>query len=228
MILKASYIGLSILMILIMMIIFIKTKRKVEGASPSVLYLIVPIALWLVYLGVLSYQEILFDASFPKFPLFLFLPFFLFTMVFYVKFRNNEFIQSIPLHWTAFYQAFRVPVELILFGTFLTEIIPVDATFEGANFDILVGISGIFIGVLIYKTGMKYKLLLKIWNTLGIVMVLIVGVVIGVSMFKPEILGYSEIQLHPDFLTMPYLLIPGFLAPSAIFIHVVSFIQLRR
>ena len=68
----------------------------------------------------------------------------------------------------------------------------------------------------------------KIWNILGIIMVGIVGFVIATSTYFPSIWGSEAPLVSLDFFRYPYILIPGFLAPTAIFIHVVSLIQLRK
>ena len=142
---------------------------------------------------VLSYFDVL--ASYdmpPRFPLFLIGPFFSFCIYFVVRYKNNLFIQSIPLHWTAFYQSFRVPVELLLLYTFYKGIVPIEATFEGHNFDIVMGVLALLVGILILKTGRQYKLFLKVWNVVGIAMVLIVAITIVTCIYQPHIWGYSE------------------------------------
>lgn len=231
--LELSYILLSIIMV--SLIIFghficgFRFYQSKEIARNKTLKVALFLAMVLLYLSTLSYFNILttFDMP-PRFPIFLVVPFLSFCIYFYLKNKQNAFIQSIPLHWTAFYQTFRIFVETILLYTFYKGIIPVEATFEGYNFDILWGITAIPIGFLILKTERKYLRLIRAWNVVGIFMILAVAITIGLSFYAPEVIGYNEPATKFAFLKMPYLLIAGFLAPSAIFIHIVSLIQLNK
>lgn len=182
-----------------------------------------------IYLAILSFSEVLLDFGLPpRFPIFLVIPLLLFCIYFYNKNKNNKFIQFIPLHWTAFYQSFRVIVEFLILYTFFKGIMPIEATFEGYNFDIIMGISAIPIGILIYKTDRKYKTLLRVWNIIGILMILFVAAIVATNFYQPQIWGYTEPSVKIEFMQLPYLLLAGFLAPSAIFIHIVSLIQLNK
>jgi len=231
--LEINYVLLSLTMIIIIIVghymagkNYFDDKKKLNSNTTKVALFLVGL---IGYLAILSFTKVLTDFGLPpRFPIFLVIPLLLFCIYFYIKNRNNEFIQSIPLHWTAFYQSFRILVEFLILYTFMKGIMPVEATFEGYNFDIIMGISAIPIGLLIYKTGHKYKTLLRIWNIVGILMVLFVAVIIATNTYQPQIWGLTEPSVKTEFMQMPYLLLAGFLAPSAIFIHIISLIQLNK
>ena len=73
-------------------------------------------------------------------------------------------LQKTGLHLPVFLQSFRIIVELLIYGAFLEGVFPQRATFEGLNFDILVGISAPVIGWLILKKRIGFKKGLLIWN----------------------------------------------------------------
>jgi len=231
--LEISYILLSLLMAILIIVgnymvgkNFFDDKRKLNSNTIKVILFLVGLT---AYLSILSFTKVLTDFGLPpRFPIFLVIPLLSFCIYFYIKNRNNEFIQSIPLHWTAFYQSFRILVEVLILYTFLKGIMPKEATFEGLNFDIVMGISALPIGFLIYKTGRKYKTFLRIWNIVGILMVLFVALIVATNVYQPQIWGYTEPSVKKEFMQLPYLLLPGFLAPSAIFIHLISLIQLNK
>ena len=205
---------------------FLKDRQKAFNQTSKIALIFSGI---LLYLFILSNEELLTDYGMPpRFPIFLVIPLFTFFIFFYFKNKQNAFIQSIPLHWTVFYQTFRIIAELLLLSTFLKGLIPVEATFEGLNFGIAIGITAIPLGYLVYRTGHKYKKLLQAWNIIGIVMILIVASVIATNIYQPQIWGYDQPSVDTTFLQLPYLFIPGFLAPSAIFIHLVTLIQLNK
>ena len=56
--------------------------------------------------------------------------------------KLRPLILEIPPAWIHHLQAFRIGIEFILLGLFLENVIPVQMTFEGYNFDILSGILG--------------------------------------------------------------------------------------
>jgi len=231
--LEISYVLLSLLMAIIIIAgcykagkNYFEDKRKLNSNTTKVALFLVGL---IAYLSILSFTKLLTDFGFPpRFPIFLVIPLLVFSIYFYFKNRNNGFIQSIPLHWTAFYQSFRILVEFLILYTFLKGIMPKEATFEGYNFDIIMGITALPIGLLIYKTGRKYKTLLRVWNVVGILMVLFVAIIVAISTYQPQILGYTEPTVKIEFMQLPYLLLAGFLAPSAIFIHLISLIQLNK
>jgi hypothetical protein len=105
-------------------------------------------------------------------------------------------------------------------------ITPETASFEGINFDVLMGITAPIIGYFVVRK--KHYFLAKTWNVLGIIMVGILGFVIATSTYFPSIWASELPLVDLSFFTYPYILIPAFLAPSAIFIHVVALIQLRK
>ncbi len=225
------YIFLSVVVVFLILyghykaaVSFYKTKEIASQKTKKVALFFVGIFL---YIGCLSYFDVLLDFGMPpRFPLFLVLPLIIFLIYFIRRNKSSAFIKSIPLQWTAFYQSFRIFVELLLHATFLKAIVPIEATYLGHNFDVVIGITAIFIGFLILRTGKTYINLLKAWNVLGIIMILIVAATIASSIYNPSFWGYESVPVDPSFLRLPLVLIPSFLAPSAIFMHVVSLIQL--
>jgi hypothetical protein len=118
-------------------------------------------------------------------------------------------------------------VELLLLYTFYAGIIPKAATLEGLNFDVLMGISAPFVAYFVVRKNGS-RAIQYLWNLLGIGMVLFVAFIIASSLYFPKIWG-SEIPLVSlKFVEMPYILLAGFLAPMAIFMHVLALAQLRR
>lgn len=230
--LEFSYVSLTILMVLIILFGYHRTLKKTisDPGERNRRFFILSggLAGWFIYLFILSQTGILQNTDLPpKFPIFLFLPFVIFTIVFYIRNKNDEVIRSMPNTWPVYYQTFRIFVELLLLYTFYKAIVPVQATFEGLNFDILMGISAPFVGYFVFGKPVKNLTLARAWNVLGILMILFVAVVVGTSFYVPHIWGSDTPLTNPVFMKFPYLLIAGFLAPSGIFMHVVSLIQLR-
>lgn len=221
----------------IMVILILVAYRKVafshfdssDIAKKNYFKLLSFFILWFLYLSVLSYTESLKSFEFPpRLPLLLLLPTILITTYFYSSFRNSEMLNAIPKKWPIYLQSFRIFVELLILQTFLAGVLPESASFEGYNFDILMGISAPFIGYFIYGNLEKYRTVAKLWNVLGIFMVLFVFVIVATSTYLPHLWGSDVSLVDLKFVEMPYLMLAGFLAPLAIFMHIFSLMQLAK
>ncbi len=135
---------------------------------------------------------------------------------------------TIPKELPVYFQSFRILVELLLLYTFREGIIPISATFEGLNFDILMGISAIPMGYFVFRKKEFNLILAKAWNILGIGMILFVALIIGTSLYFPALWGNNPVLINGEFMLFPYVLVPVLLAPMAIFMHIVSLRQLKK
>jgi len=226
--LEAGYVLLSLVMLSIIFRGYYLWKQRTSD-SDKVPQIIIPIVLWIVYLFILTYSESLKSLELPpRFVLFLLLPLILLSILFYRMNKDNIAFKDLPLKWTSLFQSFRIVVETIILYTFYKGILPQMATFEGYNFDIIIGISALFVGLVLVKDIPKNRTLILSWNILGILMILFVVFMIGTSFYFPSIWGSDVPLASLDFVSFPYILLPGFLAPSAVFMHVVSIIQIRN
>lgn len=228
-----SYIILSSLILCLVVIGYRKAGEKAllskQNINKASLTIIGIASLWFLYLFALEKSELTLDKSLPpKLPLLIVLPFIIFTAFFYRKNRNSTTLNAMPKSWLVYIQSFRIVVEIIILYTFREGIIPESASFEGYNFDIMMGMAAPLVGYLLFRNKVKNMFLAKFWNILGILMILFVATIIASSYYQPQLWG-SEFQLVKDeFFTYPYLLLPAFLAPMGIFFHVVSLLQLGK
>lgn len=223
-----SYVLLTVLMVSIILIGYRRQLNKVienSGIRKNKFnFLLLFFVAWFSYLFLLSNTETLTIFTLPpRFVLFLLIPLVLICVIFYRKNLNNPVFTTMPLTWTVYYQTFRIIVEILILYTFYKGIMPKEASFEGYNFDVIMGLTAPFVGFFLTKN----HRVLKIWNMIGILMILIVVIIVGTGAYFPSVWGESKPIVSAELLTMPYLLLAGFLAPSAIFIHTVSLIQLR-
>lgn len=204
------------------------TALAEQDRSRKFLIAVLVIFLWLAYLTILSVTGILRDLNMPpKFLLLIFLPLIVGTIFFWRHAKNSAVLHAIPRTWLIYFQSFRIVVELLLLFTFFEGIVPQSATFEGLNFDVIMGLSAPFFGMYVAKNPNR-KTIQLVWNCLGIGMVLFVAFIIASSIYFPSIWNSSTPLVSMRFVEMPYLLLAGYLAPMAIFVHVVSLIQLRK
>lgn len=224
-----GFVLLSILMVAIVLWAYVILLNRLSRSSTQIrnrlLIVLFLFSIYATYLFFLGDSGILMNMDFPpKLPLLLVIP--LLVMLLFLTYRsgNREMIQQIPDHWLIFVQSFRIPVELLILGMYFESIVPKSATFEGYNYEILVGILAIVLGFFIRRGDISKKGIF-LWNILGL---LSLGIIIGIivsSFYLPELWGADAPLVDERFTQIPYLLLTGFLAPLAIFFHLLSFRQ---
>jgi hypothetical protein len=187
----------------------------------------VGLALWLIYAGALGYLGVVGNPSLrPPGPALLLLPVFLFVALYLARTDGAlRVATSIPLEWLMGLQAFRVIVELFLHQLWLNGLAPRMLTYEGANFDIAIGLSAPLVAWLYAKGTVREKAALA-WNILGLAMLANVAVRALLTAPGPFQLLTSD---RPNLAigTFPFTYIPGFMAPLALVLHVLSIRSLR-
>ncbi len=127
---------------------------------------------------------------------------------------------------STFLHSVRLPVEIVLFGLFTHKMIPELMTFEGRNYDILIGISAPVIGFLFVKQKISKKTLLA-WNVLGLILVFFIlfnGVLSSELPFQQ--FGFEQPNRGINY--FPYVLLPATIVPIVIWTHLSDIIKLRK
>jgi hypothetical protein len=136
----------------------------------------------------------------------------------------GEILENIPVENLVRLQVFRLFVEILLWMLFIQSLIPVQMTFEGRNFDILAGISGPIISLLLSQKRISNTLAI-IWNLvclgllINIVSIAILSTPTPIRLFMED--PSSSIVAH-----FPISWLPGFLVPLAYTLHFLSLKQL--
>lgn len=114
----------------------------------------------------------------------------------------------------------RIPVELVLYDLYRESKVPVFMTFNGWNFDILVGISalGLLIYMVLTRRGLNRRLFM-IWNVAGIGFLLfIVSLAVLSSPLPIQRLAFD--QPNVAVLEFPYSFLPTCVVPVVLISHV--------
>lgn len=229
--LNFSYISIFIFLIIVIYLairkIFVVNKlpklRKV-----TILYF-GGIFMWVVYLYFISNNGFLFDKSFPpKFFIYIFAPLILILISLLYRLRKSKLIKLIPITWPVYIQIFRIPMELIILMTFYANIIPIQATFLGYNFEIIFALSAPIIGYFVFSKSTTPIKVGVVWNIIGIFFLLIVVTITVTSFFKPELWGSKDVLIDVKFTELPFLLLPAFMVPCALLIHGFSILQILK
>ena len=113
----------------------------------------------------------------------------------------------------------RIPVEITLYLLFLEKKVPVIMTFEGWNYDIVIGITAAVLLLYPSLSGKQvHPLLFRIWNILGLIFLAnIVGIAILSAPSPIQHLAFDQPNIA--ILGFPYTLLPGVVVPLVILSH---------
>jgi hypothetical protein len=189
-------------------------------------------------IGLIAWQFYIFIASSfvgmqsydfpPRFALAFIIPSFAFTGLFLYRNRNEKWIFGIQEHWLVYFQSFRVLVELLFVYALAEGVFNKEVTIEGFNFDMVFAFTAPIMGLLVYRQKVIPRKSLVFWNYIGLAILASVIMVFMISIYTPHIFG-SEVPLLPlEAMTYPFVLIAGFLMPTAVFLHILSLIQLKK
>lgn len=135
--------------------------------------------------------------------------------------QGLKLLLVLPAHWLVFVQVYRLGAELILASLYAEDIVPIELTLYGRNFDIFVALSALPVAFLLWK---KYRhayfiaILFNGFSLLSLANILFIAFFSLPSPFQK----YDTNVLTSYF---PGILIPAFLAPLALYISILSLKQ---
>ena len=127
----------------------------------------------------------------------------------------------LPMAALVGYQAFRIPVELILHRLYRETVIPVAMTFEGGHFDIVTGALAIVLAAFL-STGRMAGRYVRAWNLFGLFWL---GNIVYVAVLSMPTPFRQYFDGPPNTLPgmFPYVWLPSFLVQAALFGHLLVF-----
>lgn len=112
----------------------------------------------------------------------------------------------------------RLPLELVLYRLYIAGKIPVLMTFEGWNYDIIMGISALFL--LLYQSlrGSTGRLTVIVWNACGI---LLLTIVVAIAIFSSPLPIQQLAFEQPNIavLEFPFCMLPVIVVPVVYLAH---------
>lgn len=189
------------------------------------------IALLGVWIGILTVGTLSgFFSDFSSFPpriaVVLVLPMITLVVLMFNK-GMGRLLDAIPAHWIVYLQSFRIVVEILLWMLFLENIIPEQMSFEGRNFDVLVGLTAPVAGFFIFAKKKWPRALGYVWNIAGLGLLLNIVIVALLSAPTPVRVFMND-PANTIIGEFPTVFLPGILVPIAYFMHFFSLRQLAR
>lgn len=125
-----------------------------------------------------------------------------------------------PVAWLIGFQVFRVAVELVLAMLYHGGIVPVQMSFEGRNWDILVGLTALPVAWLAAR-GRLGRPWLVAWNLAGLGLLLNI-VVISILSMPTAMRAFPDGPANTFIATAPYVWLPTLLVPAALGGHLLA------
>lgn len=228
---QAGFLLLTIIYLALFVREFAKGLRLTgweEGRKKSFLVkLIVSIVVWAGFVSAWSLSGKM--ADFAIFPLNL-APVIAIPIVVAIFFiassGTREVLNHIPPANIIRLQSFRFVVEVFLWMLFISNLLPVQMTFEGRNFDILAGFTAPVIAVLVSK-GRISRTGVIIWNLLCLALLLNIVITAILSTPSPWRVFMNE-PANYIVTYFPISFLPGFLVPLAYYLHFLSLRQMMK
>lgn len=183
---------------------------------------------WLIYSSVAAFNGTLLDfSSTPPKIFIIVIPAALIVIYLSISTNINRLLTFIPAEWPVYVQSFRILMELGLWLLYIRNIIPVQMTFEGLNYDILIGLSALLVGYYSLATEKWPRIISVLWNFAGLLLVTNIFIVSFLSTPSPLRQFFNE-PANTIVAYFPFVLIPAFIVPFAYLMHILSIKQIIR
>lgn len=212
------YISISFILITLYIIYAFAKSNQLKKSTLPIMFGWSILICVLAYFGVYHYEE---GDTFSTFPLVMFPP-----TIFIIYAIKTKMYENRDVRWSTAVHIVRFPVELLLFQFALRELVPIEMTYKGWNFDIIPGVTSILL-ILWMRFGTVNRKLLFGWNIIGLIFIFFI---LTNGFLSQELLyenfGYSvpnKALTYP-----PTVLLGGVIVPIVIYSHISDIILLSK
>jgi len=132
---------------------------------------------------------------------------------------------AVPLWLLVGFQAFRLPLELLMARAHAEGLMPVEMSFHGRNFDIVTGLLALPLSFALYR-GYAGRRLVTLWNTLGLALLInVVGTAVAIMPGDRQWLASEIPNVWVSY--WPFIWLPSILVTSAQLGHILVMRRLR-
>lgn len=216
---EVSFYLLSFMALAMLSVLFRNYSSKQKATA------FLSLAGWIAYLALLDHFNILRSFDFPpRIPVLVVIPAIATIIILVNRKSLLEALTVNPLYLPIALQSFRILVELLIYATYQKGIFPQRATFEGLNFDIVVGISSLLVARAVHKGVISTQGIL-LWNIASLSILSVTAYSFISTYYFTDFLSAGGSN---QFVELPYLLLASVLLPVAVFLHAFSIKQALR
>lgn len=214
-----TLIGLGFIVLTIIFFALLLMRFRPALSAKAFRNTIIALVAWTIFLGAWSISGM--AMRFDLFPVnmapVLIIPF---VAIVIITIKAKDVLARIPLRSLVHLQIFRVFVEILLWALFVENLLPVQMTFEGRNWDILSGLTAPLAAIFLVRS----KWALATWNVAALGLLINIVTVAILSMPSPLRSFFNE-PANDIVAKFPFILLPGMLVPLA---YGLSFLSLRQ
>lgn len=170
-------------------------------------------------------HQLLYDDAPPRLLLFGVIPAVVLLTIPLFRTSTRQLIVAIPMESLVWIHAIRLPIEVLLYQLYYDQGVPRDMTFEGRNFDIIMGLTAPIMALIGLKKFTRIHFIA--WNVTGLLLLANV-VTIGVLSAPTPLQSMNFSQPNVAIFHSPYVLITVLFVPLVLWSHVVSLVKLLK
>ena len=220
--------ALAFLILIVVYIAGTRAKLPAEEHRNGIVVTIVMLLVWLAFTLIIATSGFLADfTSMPPHLLLVTLPPLIFILVLVSSKTFIALTEHFNIFWLVYAQSFRILMEFILWLLYRYNVISVQMTFEGYNFDILVGITAPFVAYYCFVKKTWSPKVALVWNFAGIL--LLANIVILALLSTPY--PFRQFMNEPAntiVFYFPFVWLPAFVVPVALFMHLIAIRRLLK
>ena len=149
------------------------TRRWTLGTAAA-------LVVWLAVTAAFSGSGVLEAPGTPPPALFFMVGCNLFAILFAFSRAGTRLAHGLPIFVLVGFHAFRLPLELVLHRWYAEGVLPIQMTYAGRNFDIVTGILGLVIGLVLWRRGPS-RPLVWLFNLVGFALLVTVATIAVLS-----------------------------------------------
>jgi hypothetical protein len=222
--LRANFVALTIALVALFLAgVYLASRRTgldARTAARRAILALVLSAAWLAYTGLLAARGVLRFWAPPTMGLVL-VPTVVLAIGLALSPLGARFVAGIPIAWLVGVQGFRVAVELLLHRAYVEGLMPVQMSYAGRNFDVVTGITALLLGAWL-ATGQRSRVLVVLWNTMGLALLLNVLVIAMLSAPTPFRVFTNE-PANVWITRAPWVWLPAVMVLAALMGHVLIY-----
>lgn len=181
---------------------------------------------WIGFQSVLAIKGFYLDTmSLPPRPALMIAPPLLLLFALLSLRNGRAFLRSLDLKMLTWLHVVRVPVEVMLWLLYIDHLLPIDLTFEGANWDIVMGLTAPMMVYLYFQKKQINRHVLLGWNIISIFLLGNV-VVRGILSVESPFQQFGFEQPNVAMLHFPFNFLPALIVPLVLYANIAAIMQL--
>lgn len=218
--LKASFVLLSLGLLVLLGLALRRAHRR--GLLTRAAWRRTPplLALWWLFFAGVGASGVLNDFdSFPPPLMFVVVSLFAFTVMLSRSSIGTALRDALDTRTLIAWQAFRLPLELLMWRAFVEGVMPEQMSFTGYNFDVLTGVFALAIALGSVVTGGKEPPRWLAW-TFNLVGMALLVTILGIAIASlPVFAAFGPERMNTWVVHFPFITLPGVMVPCAVLGH---------